>query len=91
LPASLGALGACAIVASAGAALRKPLARVPENALKFCVGIMLSAFGLFWTGEGLGVVWPGGDLAIAGFAALLLAAALILVRIVRSRAAAAAG
>jgi Ca2+/H+ antiporter, TMEM165/GDT1 family len=91
LPASLGALAACAIVALAGAALRKPLARVPENALKFCVGIMLSAFGLFWTGEGLGVVWPGGDLAIAGFAALLLAAALILVRIVRSRAAAAAG
>jgi Ca2+/H+ antiporter, TMEM165/GDT1 family len=90
VPASLGALAACAIVALAGAALRRPLARVPENALKFCVGIMLSAFGLFWTGEGLGVAWPGGDLAIAGFAALLLATALILARMTKPRPAGAA-
>jgi len=45
---------------------------VPENTLKFAVGVMLSAFGVFWTGEGLGVAWPGADLAIAGFAALFL-------------------
>ena len=72
LPASAGALGACALVAGAGFVLHRPLARVPENALKFTVGVMLSAFGVFWTGEGLGVAWPGADLAIVGFAALFL-------------------
>jgi Ca2+/H+ antiporter, TMEM165/GDT1 family len=72
-----------------GVAIRRPLARVPENALKFCVGVLLSAFGLFWTGEGLGVAWPGGDLAIPGFAGLFLAAALVLVLIARPRAGAA--
>jgi Ca2+/H+ antiporter, TMEM165/GDT1 family len=75
LPASLGALAACAAVAGAGFVLHRPLARVPENALKLAVGVMLSAFGVFWTGEGLGVRWPGADLAIAGFAALFLAVA----------------
>jgi uncharacterized membrane protein len=84
VPASLGALAACAIVLMAGVAIRQPLARVPENALKFCVGVMLSAFGLFWTGEGLGVAWPGDDLAIPGFIVLFLAAALVMVRIVRA-------
>jgi uncharacterized membrane protein len=49
------------------------LARVPENTLKFAVGVMLSAFGIFWTGEGLGVSWPGADFAIVAFAALFLA------------------
>jgi uncharacterized membrane protein len=72
LPASLGALAACALVALAGLAAHRPLARVPENALKFAVGVMLSAFGVFWTGEGLGVPWPGGDLAILAFAMLFL-------------------
>src|SRR5713226_7246232 len=65
LPASAGALGACGLVAIAGFVLRRPLAQVPENTLKFAVGVMLSAFGVFWTGEGLGVAWPGADLAIA--------------------------
>jgi uncharacterized membrane protein len=44
--------------------VHRPLARVPENTLKFVVGIMLSSFGVFWTGEGLGVAWPGQDVAI---------------------------
>src|SRR5260221_97479 len=48
------------------------------------VGVMLSAFGVFWTGEGLGVPWPGEDLAILGFATLFLIAALAAVRLVRS-------
>jgi uncharacterized membrane protein len=74
LPASIGALAACLLIAAVGLLLRHPLARVPENTLKFAVGIMLSAFGVFWTGEGLGVVWPGADLAIIGFAALFLVA-----------------
>jgi uncharacterized membrane protein len=51
LPASLGALAALAVVAMLGCALHRPLARVPENALKYFVGVLLSAFGTFWVGE----------------------------------------
>ncbi|HXL74779.1 MAG TPA: hypothetical protein VN967_02910 [Burkholderiales bacterium] len=84
LPASAGALAACGLIAIAGLVLRRPLARVPENTLKFAVGVMLSAFGVFWTGEGLGVAWPGADLAIIGFAALfVLVAALAAVAVRR--------
>jgi uncharacterized membrane protein len=84
LPASAGALAACGLIAIAGLVLRRPLARVPENTLKLAVGVMLSAFGVFWTGEGLGVAWPGADLAIVGFAALfLLVAALTAVALKR--------
>ena len=57
--ASAGAIAACLAVALVGLIVHRPLARVPENKLKFAVGIMLSAFGVFWTGEGLGVAWPG--------------------------------
>jgi Ca2+/H+ antiporter, TMEM165/GDT1 family len=70
-----GALAACLLVAGVGVVVHRPLARVPENTLKFAVGVMLSAFGIFWTGEGLGVTWPGADLAIVAFAALLLVVA----------------
>ena len=62
--AGLGALAACVLVLAVGAVAYRPLARVPENTLKFAVGVMLSAFGVFWTGEGLGVEWPGNDLAL---------------------------
>jgi uncharacterized membrane protein len=72
VPASAGALAACLLVAGVGLAVHRPLAQVPENTLKFAVGVMLSAFGVFWTGEGLGVAWPGADLAIVAFAALFL-------------------
>jgi Ca2+/H+ antiporter, TMEM165/GDT1 family len=86
--ASAGALAACVAVAAIGAAIHRPLARVPENALKFAVGVMLSGFGLFWTGESLGVDWPGGDAAIVAFIALFLAVALSLVALLKPRAAA---
>jgi uncharacterized membrane protein len=76
-PAGLGAAAACLVVVAAGILLRRPLARVPENTLKFVVGVMLSAFGVFWTGEGLGIDWPGGDLALGGFMAAFLAVALV--------------
>ena len=85
LPASAGALGACGLVAIAGLILHRPLARVPENALKFAVGVMLSAFGVFWTGEGLGVAWPGADLSILVFAALFLLTALAAVAVAKRR------
>jgi uncharacterized membrane protein len=74
--ASLGAILACLVVVVVGFVVHGPLARVPENTLKFAVGVMLSAFGIFWIGEGLGVPWPGEDFAIPGFAALLLTVAL---------------
>src|SRR5438477_1558173 len=76
LAAGAGALAACLLVAGAGLVVHRPLARVPENTLKFAVGVMLAAFGIFWTGEGLGVAWPGADLAIIVFVALFLAAGL---------------
>jgi uncharacterized membrane protein len=71
VPAGLGAAFAGLLVLLAGLALHRPLARVPENSLKWAVGILLSAFGLFWLGEGFGLPWPGEDLAIVGLAAAL--------------------
>jgi uncharacterized membrane protein len=77
LPASVGAVAACGLVLAIGLAVHRPLARVPENALKFAVGIMLTAFGVFWTGEGLGIDWPGGDLVILAFIATFLVVGLL--------------
>jgi uncharacterized membrane protein len=83
VPASIGALAACVLVAGVGLAVRRPLARVPENALKFTVGVILSAFGVFWTGEGLGVPWPDDDLAILAFAVLFLGVASACIAMIR--------
>ena len=82
-PASFGALAACVVILASGIAIHKPLARVPENTLKFGVGVMLSAFGVFWTGEGLGINWPGQDIALAAFAVLFLAAGLATASLLR--------
>jgi Ca2+/H+ antiporter, TMEM165/GDT1 family len=68
-----------------GLLIRKPLALVPENTLKFGVGVMLSAFGVFWTSEGIGAPWPGDDWALFGLAAAFLVIALALVALVRPR------
>jgi Ca2+/H+ antiporter, TMEM165/GDT1 family len=81
--ASLGAAGACIAVAAAAALLHRPLSRVPENTLKFAVGIMVSSFGLFWYGEGIGVHWPYGDAAIVALMALLLASSSVAVSMAR--------
>jgi len=62
--AALAAAIAAALVAAAGFAARTPLARVPENSMKFAVGVMLSSFGMFWGAEGAGASWPGGDAAL---------------------------
>ncbi len=86
--ASLGALAACLLVVVAGLVLYRPLARVPENSLKFVVGILMTAFGLFWFGEGIGLQWPYADAAILGLMAVLIVASWLGVRVVkRSRAA----
>ena len=86
VPVSAAAFAACALVALAGLVVHRPLARVPENMLKFAVGVLLSAFGLFWTGEGFGVDWPGADLAILAFIALFLATGLAAVALLSRRA-----
>jgi uncharacterized membrane protein len=62
--AAVAALSAAGGVAALGFAIRAPLARVPENTLKFVVGVMLTAFGVFWGSEGAGAEWPGGDAAL---------------------------
>ncbi|MHB8626279.1 MAG: COG4280 domain-containing protein [Aggregatilineales bacterium] len=68
--AALGAVLAVLLVTVIGAAVNQPLSRVPENALKFSVGLMLVAFGTFWSGEGLGVTWPGADWFLIGLVVL---------------------
>jgi uncharacterized membrane protein len=60
----IGAVAAIVVVTVTGIAVRAPLARLPENAMKFAVGIMLTSFGLFWGTEGAGVSWPGHDAAL---------------------------
>jgi uncharacterized membrane protein len=62
--AAAAAVAAVLVVAAVGFALRAPLARVPENSLKFVVGVMLTSFGMFWGGEGVHAKWPGDDAAL---------------------------
>jgi len=81
--AALAALCAVAVVAVAGFAVRAPLARVPENTLKFVVGVMLTAFGLFWGAEGAGAAWPGADAALLVLIPGVALFALALVAILR--------
>lgn len=83
IPASFGAAAALLLVVALGFFLHRPLARVPENALKFVVGVLLSAFGIFWVGEGVGLAWPGEDLALLGLVPAFLATALLAVALAR--------
>jgi uncharacterized membrane protein len=69
--AALSAVAAVAVVVAVGFVVRAPLARVPENALKFAVGILLTSFGIFWVGEGIGAAWPGGDASLPAIIAFL--------------------
>jgi len=85
IPASAGAAIAGVLVLLLGVALQRPLARVPENTLKWAVGVLLSAFGVFWLGEGLGAHWPGGDLSILALASALLVGSLAFVALSRRR------
>jgi uncharacterized membrane protein len=82
VPAAAGAVLAGSLVILAGVALRRPLARVPENTLKFAVGVLLSAFGVFWLGEGLGYSWPGRDLALLGLIGAVAMLALLAVALI---------
>ncbi|HKJ53420.1 MAG TPA: hypothetical protein VKB27_18140, partial [Gammaproteobacteria bacterium] len=71
-PAASGAAVAAVIVVVAAIAVRHPLSRVPENTLKFGVGLMLSSFGVFWIGEGAGIEWPGADLSLLAIGGVFL-------------------
>ncbi|MGA2469330.1 MAG: hypothetical protein ABSG64_01400 [Solirubrobacteraceae bacterium] len=81
----LAALAAILLVAAAGAAVRAPLARVPENTLKYGVGVMLTSFGTFWGAEGAGAHWPGSDISIVGLIALVFVTSLAMVASLRRR------
>ena len=83
--AALAALAALALVVVAGAAAHAPLSRVPENTLKFAVGVLLTSFGTFWGAEGAGAHWPGGDAAIPVLVAVVGAASIALVAVLRRR------
>jgi len=81
--AAAGAAAALVLVAGVGVAVRAPLARVPENALKFAVGVMLTTFGIFWSAEGAGADWPGDDAAILGVLGFVVLMSLLFVRLLR--------
>ncbi|HEY5052567.1 MAG TPA: hypothetical protein VII45_04075 [Solirubrobacterales bacterium] len=81
--AALAAALAVAIVVIVGFAARAPLARVPENSMKFVVGILLTAFGIFWGAEGAGATWPGGESALPVLVLALAAAAWLMTRDLR--------
>jgi uncharacterized membrane protein len=81
--AAAGAAAAVVVVAAVGVAVRAPLARVPENAMKFAVGVMLTTFGIFWGAEGAGAHWPGSDAALLGVLAFVCASSVLLVRLLR--------
>jgi uncharacterized membrane protein len=81
--AALAAGCAVVVVALAGLALRAPLARVPENTMKFAVGVMLTAFGTFWGAEGAGAQWPGSDTSLLVIVPAVALFALALVALLR--------
>jgi len=81
--AAVAALAAVLVVALAGIAVRAPLARVPDNSMKFVVGIMLTSFGIFWGAEGAGAVWPGADAALLIVVPSVAVVALVLVALLR--------
>ena len=76
--ATLGAVAAVLCVAAAGFAIRGPLARAPENTMKFAVGVLLTSFGTFWSAEGVGVEWPGNDTALLAVIVVVTGVALLL-------------
>ena len=83
--AALAAAAALVLVAVVGVLVRAPLARVPENTLKFAVGVMLTTFGIFWSAEGAGADWPGGDAALLGVLAFVVLVSFASVALLRRR------
>jgi uncharacterized membrane protein len=84
-PAALGAAAAGVLVLGVAVLVHRPLAAVPENGLKFAVGVMLTGFGTFWAGEGVGIDWPAGDATILALLASYAALAIFGVYVVQAR------
>jgi len=78
-----GGLFAMVVVAAAGVVVRKPLARVPENTLKYAVGVALASLGTFWAAEGMGASWPLDFVSILGLAAVYFAASRLAIFMIR--------
>jgi len=83
--AAAGAAVAFVVVVGAGILARGPLERVPENTIKYAVGLLLTSFGCFWGAEGAGVDWPGGELSLLAVIAFIGASSFVLVRLLRRR------
>ena len=83
--AAIAAAAAVILVAALGFAVRGPLSRIPENTLKFIVGILLTTFGIFWSAEGAGAVWPGADLALLALVVFVAALSAVSVLVLRAR------
>jgi len=84
LPAAVaGGLLAMAVVAVAGVVVRRPLARVPENTLKYAVGVVLTSLGTFWAAEGMGASWPLDFVSILGLAVIYFAASRLAIAMIR--------
>ena len=83
--AALGAALAVILVLAAGVIARGPLSRVPENSIKFGVGLLLTSFGCFWAAEGAGIDWPGDEVSLLGVIAFFAAASFGLVRALQRR------
>jgi uncharacterized membrane protein len=81
--AAAGAAAALVVVVTAGVLARRPLSRVPENTIKFGVGLLLTSFGCFWAAEGVGIEWPGDEVSLIGVIAFFAAASLGFVHILR--------
>jgi uncharacterized membrane protein len=81
--AALAAVAAVLVVSAAGLAVHRPLRRVPENQMKFGVGVMLTSFGILWGAEGAGAHWPGGDAALLAIIPATLAFGMLLVALLR--------
>ena len=84
--AAAAAGAAVLVIAGTGVVVARQLAGVPENAMKIAVGLMLVSFGTFWTGEGLGVRWPGSNLAVPVLVGTYAAVTWLLVRLLRASA-----
>ena len=83
--AAAGAAAAFVLVVGAGVLARGPLEQVPENTIKYAVGLLLTSFGCFWGAEGAGVDWPGDELSLLGVIAFIGASSFMLVRVLRRR------
>jgi uncharacterized membrane protein len=83
--AAVGAAAAAVVVLLVGVAVHRPLSHVPENTMKYAVGVMLTTFGMFWAGEGAGIRWPGSDAALIGLLAYVLLTSALLTSALRRR------